>query len=272
MEQHPFTTNRWFNNIGNPDLQDKWINKEKFFAYIPNREIKSIFLGTFPIWQISTGNVTPENFEFFYGSRFNDFWNCLGTIFNVNVNHLENRLSVLNTYELGITDILKKIDRNPENSNQDKDINALIYNDILALKNDYHKVKNIFITSGGKGPINNSNKNAGTWFKKSLNNQIISGFNQNGFVKEIEINDLKINLIYLYSPSNSANTSLQRVINDNNNFGIQNLDICTFRRLQWGYFLRKFHLEEHKSNVVIENIWNQVMRNEELLNFFDNND
>lgn len=272
MEKHPFTTNRWLENNPNQDLIDKWINNDKYFAYIPNPKIKSIFLGSFPIWQISIGDVTPENFEFYYGSRYNDFWNCLGHILNVNVNNLENRLYILNKYEFGITDILKKIKRNPINSNQDKDLEGLEYNDILGLRDNYDSIINIYITSGGKGSIGNlQTKNVATWFKDSLNNYIPVGFNKNSFVKRIIINNIKINLIYLYSPSNSANTPLQGVLNKNNNFGIQNLDISTFRRLQWGYFLKKFHFENIHSIDNLEIIWNRVNQNQQLLNFFENN-
>jgi len=270
MEKHPFITNRWLDNNSNRDLNEKWINNDRYFAYIPCSKIKSIFLGSFPIWQISTGDVTPENFEFFYGSRYNDFWNCLGTLFNVNVNNLDNRLYMLNNYEFGITDILKEVERNPINSNQDKDLKGLEYNNVRALKDDYDSIINIYITSGGKGSIGNlKTKNVATWFKDSIINENLEGFNQNNFVKRITLNDKKINLIYLYSPSNSANTSLKGVINKNNNFGIQNLDICTFRRLQWGYFLKKFHFENVNNIDGLELIWNKVNHNQQLLNFFE---
>lgn len=272
MENHPFTNGRWLNNNNRLDLNSKWINKEKYFAYMPIKQTRSIFLGSFPIWQISTGEVTPDNFEFFYGSRYNDFWNCMGNLFNVNINNIENRLKILDEYEFGITDILKKIDRIPMNSNQDKDLVGLKYNDIVALKAEYDTILNIYITSGGKGPIGNlRTKNVATWLKDSLSQNDLIGFNQNGFVKQIIVNDIKFNLIYLYSPSNSANTSLQGVINKNNNFGIENLDICTFRRLQWGYFLKKFHFENINNIDNIENIWNQVNQNQQLLNFFEYN-
>lgn len=274
IEKHPYITNRWFKNINKPNLNDKWINNESYFAYMPNSNTKSLFLGTFPIWQISTGNVTPENFEFFYGSKHNDFWKCLGTLFEIDVDNLDNRLNILNVSNLGITDILKKIERNPINSNLDKDLNILAYNNIVALKKDYEKIENIFITSGGKGPIgklNLTNKNVGTLLKDSLKGSKLHGFNQNGFVKRIKINDINFNLITLYSPSNSAQIPISGILNSNNNFGIQNLDISTFRRLQWGYFLKEFHLGKNHNNKIIENLWNQVKNNKELLNFFDPN-
>ncbi|MGL2986396.1 hypothetical protein ACSVH5_02270 [Flavobacterium sp. RSSA_27] len=272
MENHPFTNGRWLNNNNHLDLNGKWINNHKYFAYMPIKKTKSIILGSFPIWQISIGEVTDDNFEFFYGSRYNDLWNCIGNLFNVDINNLENRLNILNKYEFGITDILKKIDRNPINSNKDKDLIGLKYNDILALKDDYDAIINIYTTSGGKGSIGNlRTKNVATWFKDSLNNNDLNGFNQKSFVKRITINNVKFNLIYLYSPSNSANTSIQGVLNKNNNFGIQNLDIYTFRRLQWGYFLKKFHFDNVNNIDNIENIWNQVNQNQQLLNFFEDN-
>lgn len=272
IEQHPFITNRWFANINNPIINKKWIINDKSFVYMPNSDTKSIFLGTFPIWQISSSWKTNENFEFFYGSKYNDFWKCLSSIFGAEVNTLSNRFSLLDKWNIGITDILKKIERSPFNSNQDKDLIALSYNDIIDLKNKYYNIINIFITSGGKGSIgklNNKNKNVGTWMKDSLKDYNLKGFNKKGFVKRIKINEITLNLIYLYSPSNSANTAIQSVLNKNNNFGINNLDICKFRRMQWCYFIKKYHLEETNFET-IENIWNEINENEQLINFFEN--
>lgn len=275
METHPFTTGRWFGNINNPNLLEKWINNNDYFAYMPNKEIKSIFLGTFPIWQISTGEVADENFEFFYGSSVNDFWSCLGDIFEVEVNIIENGLSILEDYNLGITDILKKVDRNPENDNGDIALTQLCYNNIVGLKNEFPKIENIFITSGGKrriGNLNANNKNVATWLKNSfvLQGFNLTGFNQNGFVKRVSVNDWNFNLISLYSPSNNANCSIQGILNTNGNFGVNNLDIGAFRRLQWGYFLRKYHLGENNNNNIIENIWEDVNNNQALVDFFEN--
>lgn len=271
-EQHPFTTNRWFENLINPSLYEKWINNINSFGYMPNKETRSIFLGTFPIWQISTGNKNQENFEFFYGSSVNEFWNCLGEILEFEVNTLENRLNILEINNIGITDILKQIDRNPINSNLDRDLTALSYNNIIDLKCQFSKIENIFITSGGKsriGNLNDNNKNVGTWLKNSVIDRNLKGFNQVGFVKEILIDNIKFNLIYLYSPSNSTRRSIQGILNRNNNFDIENIDINSFRRLQWGYFLRKYHLGE--TNIKsIENIWDLVNNNETLLDFFEN--
>jgi G:T/U-mismatch repair DNA glycosylase len=238
---------------------------------MPNKEVKSIFLGSFPIWEIVRGPIDGNNLEFFYGSIVNDFWNCLGGISNIDVNNLNNRMSILDNFKIGITDILKIINRNPESCNSDSCLTCIEYNDILDLKKHFPKLENIFMTLGGKGPIGNlNNKSVATWFKNSLQGNQLQGFNLNNFVKNISIGSKKLNLIYLYSPSPQANVSIQGVLNKNNNFDIQNITIQQFRRLQWCYFLRKYHFAEANNIETIEDIWNQVNNNQELVNFFEN--
>jgi G:T/U-mismatch repair DNA glycosylase len=238
---------------------------------MPNNEVKSIFLGTFPIWEITVGPIQNQNIEFFYGSIVNDFWNCLGFISEMPVNNLNNRISILDKYKLGITDILESVDRNPANCNSDNCLTALKYNNILNLKESFPELKNIFITSGGKGPVGNltNNKNVATWLKDSLRNHNTNGFNVNRFVKEITINNINFNLICLYSPAPSANVPIQGVMNSRNNFGINNLNISEFRKLQWGYFLKEYHLN-NITNETIDVIYNRVINNTALLDFFTN--
>lgn len=253
MEYHPFITGRWFDNLNNNHLfEEKWfINRPdnenvKSFAYIPHRDTESIILGTFPIWEISSGRVTVHNFEFFYGSSVNEFWGCLrGIITNTNIENLTNRISLLDNLKIGITDILLKIDRQPNNCNSDTCLTELKYNNLLDLKVHYPKLKNIFITSGGRSPIpnlNERNKSVATWLRNSINNQGLRGFNVKGFVKPITRNKQPIfKLIYLYSPSHAGNIAIQGILNANNNFGINGLNIEIFRKIQWSYFLNKYH-------------------------------
>ena len=275
-EEHPFTSNRWFNNINNPELINKWfINKNNddilSFGYMPDKNTKSIFLGTFPIWEIVNGELNNQNLEFFYGSVVNDFWNCLGQITGEPIGGLTDRISLLDNSKIGITDILQKVNREPENCNADNCLTGLNYNNILNLKTFFPDLKNIFITSGGKRPIGNlnNNKSVATWFKDSVINNHIEGFNVNGFVKPIRINQIKFNLIYLYSPSNNTNRPIQGILNANNNFGIANLNIQEFRKLQWAYFLRQYHFSVgNVANNSVEQIWNRVIQNDELMNYF----
>jgi G:T/U-mismatch repair DNA glycosylase len=209
--------------------------------------------------------------EFFYGSVANNFWDCLGSITGNDVNNLNDRLEVLNNSKIGITDILGKIKRDPNHCNSDKCLSAINYNDILYLKEHFPALKNIFVTSGGRGPVlnlNGNNGNAARWLKNSVANQNIGGFNQPGFVKSISINQIEFNLVYLFSPSKTANRYLKRKMNEHNNFGIQNLSIQEFRKMQWAYFLRTYHFGENV-NFTIDGLWNTVINNHYLVDFFD---
>jgi len=275
IEQHPFTSNRWIQHINIPLLESKWIINKNIddeitsFGYIPSKDVKSIFLGSFPIWEITVGPFGSRNFEFFYGSKVNDFWNCLGFIFGTPVDNLENRISILNNLNIGITDILQTVNRNPANCNSDICLQSIKYNDILHLKESFPALKNIFITSGGKSPVGSlvNQKNVATWFKDSVKDQNIQGFNTKGFVKNISINNIEFNLIYLFSPAHSANTARQGEINRNAQFGLKSLDIQEFRRLQWGYFIKKYHLAESK-NENIDNLYERVLSYPKLLDYF----
>lgn len=272
-EFHPFITGRWKENLDkNIQIQDKWFengeNKEdiKSFAYMPSKGTESIILGTFPIWEISHGSQTENNFEFFYGSKVNDLWNFLEGITNTNTNNLTNRIGLLDKLGIGITDILLKIERQPNNCSSDTCLTALKYNDIFNLKEHYPILKNVFITSGSKSAIqtlNDNNKSVATWFKDAVGNNLkaVDGFKTNGFVKPISINKKTVfNLIYLYSPSNSANPALQGILNKNNNFGFNNLTVAEFRKIQWSYFLNKYHSRQ---------ILQYGILNDQLIKFFE---
>lgn len=268
IQSHPFITNRWFNANQNYIEQNEWFIAEdnSSFAFVPNPDIKSIFLGTFPTHQICGDNINNGNVEFFYGSNRNQFWPCLGSITNMNFLTFENRVQILRGLNIGITDILKIVNREPWNCDQDTCLTQLEYNDILALIRTYPTIRNIFMTSGGRSPIgvlNNNNRSVATWLRDSMENHELGGFDEEGFVKQIIINEIQINLVYLYSPSGMLNGYLQGILNNNNNFGIVAPQI--FRKIQWAYFLNQYHFDGQ--NIEINNFLDLYI-NEELTNFF----
>ena len=204
MAQHPFITGRWLqaNNLQeneNWHIQRNQQNQVTSFCYVPNNQIKSIFLGTFPIYEISEGE-NQGNFEFFYGSCKNKFWPTLNNLFQQPINTVQQRIELLNTIEIGISDILLEIERIQPILSEDKNLMEIRYNKILEIIEIYPTIKNIFITSGGKGRIlnlTNNNKSVGTWFKDSILNFNPIGFNQVGYVKQITVHGFEFNLIYL---------------------------------------------------------------------------
>jgi G:T/U-mismatch repair DNA glycosylase len=251
MAQHPFTTGRWL-HVNNHQENENWHiarnkqNEVTSFCYVPNKEIKSIFLGTFPIYEISEGD-NDGNIEFFYGSCDNKFWSTLKHIFQQPINTASQRIDILQSQRIGITDILLDIDRIVPNINLDNNLSANRYNDLIELISEFPSIKNIFITSGKIGSIpnlNNSNKSVATWFKNSLVNFNPIGFDQHGFKKQITVQNINFNLIYLFSPSKANNLYLQRLLNENKNFNIENFNVTDFRNLQWEYFIKKYHLNQ----------------------------
>ena len=252
IEQHPFTSNRWLKNNNNYKLNKYWyidrdeMNQVSSFGFMPNKETQSIFLGSFPIWEITIGQVSDRNVEFFYGSIQNHFWPLLGSIFEKPVDNIENRIAIVETYNFGITDILETVDRNPPLSNSDNCLTSINYNNILNLKKTYPCLKNIFITSGGKAPIRNLN---------------------NGFIKPIIIDNIEFNLISLLSPSPQTNVPISGILNRNNNFGIDYLSILDYKMLQWAFFLKKYHFKEYKVDK-LDSLYETVINNDTLLNNF----
>lgn len=271
-EIHPFVTVRWVSKLNEQISEDKWCTSNSYFGYFPNQEIKSIFLGTFPIYEISLGENCSQNYEFFYGSNQNQFWPIMRGLMGKNICKVEEMIDVLDFSNLGITDILREMVRNPEKSNADSNLKAIRYNDFYFLKNKLPVLQNVFVTSGGKGPVaalNQTNGSASVWLRDSLQKFNPTGFNKNGFIKNIRLQGGKqFRLISLYSPSNSANVAITGVLNKNNNFNVDKMSIDKFRVLQWGYFLRKFHFSENEFPL-IDRVYNFVEKNRELKIFFD---
>lgn len=271
-EIHPFLTGRWISKLNKQISEDRWFINNSCFGYFPNQEVKSIFLGTFPIYEISLGENYSNNFEFFYGSNQNLFWPIVSGLIGKEINNVEDMMDALKFANIGISDILLEMFRDPEKSSSDKDLNRIIYNDFHLLKNKFPNLQNVFVTSGGKGPVatlNQTNGSASVWLRDSLQKFNPTGFNQNGLIKNIRLQGGKqFRLISLYSPSNSANVAITGVLNKNKNFNVDNMSIDKFRVLQWGYFLRKFHFSENEFPL-IDRIYNFVEKNKELKKFFD---
>ena len=252
MAQHPFISGRWLKHNKLQENENWHIsrnhqNEVTSFCYISTKKIKSIFLGSFPIYQMSEGKNQNDLIEFYYGSNDNKFWPLLSRLLTFPIDTIQSRIDLLNLFSIGITDILLDIKRYPDNSNSDKDLFPFKYNDILELLNNYPLIKNIFITSGGVAGVaklNSKNKSVATWLRDSIIHKNPKGFNYHGFVKNIIINSLNFNLIYLYSPSDNENIPIQGILNRNNNFDIPNLNIELFREYQWEYFLKKYHFNQ----------------------------
>ncbi|OHD55246.1 MAG: hypothetical protein A2Y33_16295 [Spirochaetes bacterium GWF1_51_8] len=219
VETHPFTLSQEESIEGTADVihpwrnntkkDDAWIVNNKYFGYLPNRDIKYLIIGTFPPLDVIINR--RRNIPFFYGGEQNEFWNLLEklTNYSFNFNSINgNYLSFFNRYGIGITDILYKTER-IEPDYRDKNLNPILKNNILCLLKDFSKIERIYFTSGGPMivKINRNNlKSAFGWFYECFTEEKIDISNK---ILNFENRLIKIHI--LYSPSRSANGGISRI-------------------------------------------------------------
>lgn len=277
IETHPFISGKWAANLPPPLPGNSWFINDQSFGYFPNSNIKSVFLGTFPTFDI-VNNVVPGNLEFFYGDQGNNFWPIMRLITGQPLFDEQQIFAFLNNKaEFGITDIQKKVDRNGIGS-ADTDLNPpppgnWVFNDIIGLLQSYPCLTNIYVTSGGKGPITPGAVSAAGWLRAAIEGQgcHTTGFGQTSYQKLITVSlngrsIWKFKLIYLFSPAGTANVPIQRVINGSPL--LQGLiaglpPIYHFegmpnkgRIVQWAYllYLNHFPLDANLHNFITANI------------------
>lgn len=252
VEVHPFTNNKWKNNL--PVQGNEWHVSDNFFAYMPSVHVKSIFLGTFPAWEVVNQVTCNGNKEFFYGSRMNKFWPLLSYIIDMPCNTETDLFQILQHSNFGITDIIWRTER-PGKLSGDSALNPSLFNNIIGLKEQFPNLKNIYVTSGGKSPItNSSSKSASKWLRQSLLDNTgysVSGFTSKTYQREIIIttgnNPLTFNIYSLLSPSNYSNRSIQGVLNHNQELMhiiqqaplLNDNNLFKLRVVQWAYLLSK---------------------------------
>lgn len=273
-ELHPFVTRRWKNHNYGQFEENEWFISENqnSFVFAPNRDIKSIFLGSFPTTQVSIDEPIGLYPEFFYGSPQNNFWTILGHLSDLPSATFQNRIDILRRLKIGIADILLEVERNG-NYNDDKNLHQIRYNNILDLLLTFPNLENIFMTSGGKAPIynlNNNNPSVATWLRHSLVNHNFTGFNQNGYLKAITNNDVTFNLISLASPSKNADRSFTRSINNINRETQLDLTVNDYRKLSWSLWLKKLHFTDNDTPQPIQHWSGIAAGNNYIQNHFEN--
>ncbi|MFN3588502.1 MAG: hypothetical protein ACK4UP_03910 [Spirosomataceae bacterium] len=219
IETHQFLSS-WTTNL-NISLKEKynnsWIDKKEvgYFGFIP-KESTAIFLGTFPVPEIETNG-------FFYHSSVNNFWKIIAEISKADLTSIDNKLKWLHSRKIGITDILCKAQRTDEKciSRADKDLNAICFNNIANLLDDYPSIMDIFLTSGGPTSKSLSGKSAGGWLGLHLREatgKSLKKISKEGATLKIQLqpNGREINLHFLITPAPQDN-QLGKFLRDNIN-------------------------------------------------------
>ena len=206
-EIHSFTTNWLAYNQGNlsPNAEAAWItNQEKgYFGFLPNRQIKHLIIGSFPIWESVHNNPPHDSFEFafFYCSNANGFYKIMETL--TGYDFFQEVQSIVDFFlenQLGITDVIWKVKRTDANcqSASDQDLNPLVFNNLCQLLSDYSNIKHVYFTS----------KKVEDWYKKSLKNCSLTR---------------SIHTSLLFSPSPASNTAAAGILNrDIDSYGHEN--------------------------------------------------
>lgn len=118
--------------------------------YIP-KNADRLILGTFPTVEGNRGA-----YEFFYPNPNNDFWRVLFDVAGKKLDDykqndpLEIRKQLLESLNLAISDIGKKILRQKDNS-KDDNLFPIEYADIFSLLEIHHTIKKIILTSSSGG-------------------------------------------------------------------------------------------------------------------------
>ncbi len=227
-ELHPFLpsnhTGKWYLNnnlhLGVPQPRADWFANPESFAFMPIKDVKSLFLGSFPTYEVVNLVRFEGNTEFFYGQRQNKFWPLLNQLSGLPTLTEVDQFQLLHDTNFGLTDILKEVERDGQNST-DAALTPIVFNNIVNLHNNFQCIEYIYCTSGGRGAMAlNGQKNAARWLLTSLLNLgfTVTGFNVAGYQKNITVfmgNTVvwKFKLYILLSPSNGANTNLQGQVN-----------------------------------------------------------
>ncbi len=276
-ELHPFISGLW--DIHLPAQREYWFDNGQSFGYFPSNNVKSIFLGSFPVYDVVHYNNLYDNKAFFYGVTGNRMWPILSKISSYQLKKEDDIFKLLQKAKFGITDVLRKVNRESQKAVDDA-LTPLLFNDIIDLWQHFPNLTNIYVTSGGSGAVNSNHIHVAGRLKKyfdSMQHQYI-GFNIKSYKKTIKIyKDSKLlrafNLISLLSPSMGANPAIQGIINANpaiqqlvNNLPSQVImptKVDNARILQWSYFLQN-------SDFIINNELNNFLNqhSEELMQVF----
>ena len=124
-----------------------------FEPFIPEAATKLI-IGTIPPSRFCKipQELSPEDVNFYYGSKDNEFWPLIQTIFNKDFKYensiaaIEQRKALLTEVSIGITDIVEECFRT-DNGSSDKSLKIIKYKDLKSLLVNNSDIKTLIYTS-----------------------------------------------------------------------------------------------------------------------------
>lgn len=109
----------------------------------PNATV--LIVGSFPGREITQRNI--DNDKWFYGTRRNQFWDIISSVYNVELKTTKDKQELFNKAGIAIADIFLTVKRKGEN-NSDTSLEVVTYNDKAIRKILEHtSFRHIFFTS-----------------------------------------------------------------------------------------------------------------------------
>lgn len=122
------------------------IETHPFGEFIP-AGARYLLLGSFPGRHSTTSGEVDDPDDWFYGSKRNQFWPILETVYGMTLNTKQSRQDLLSALGIAVADIIYQCERT-RNSNLDASLGSITYNvkplERLFTKN---KIERVYFTS-----------------------------------------------------------------------------------------------------------------------------
>lgn len=115
------------------------IEKHPFGDFIP-KNTQYLILGSF------TGKITDSSYDWFYGTKRNQFWPIMQEVYKIPLTNKEEKQNLFKKLGLAITDIILSCERK-SNSNLDTNLTNIVLNEEVAKIPRANKIKKIFFSS-----------------------------------------------------------------------------------------------------------------------------
>lgn len=112
-----------------------------FGCFVP-RNAKYLLLGSF------IGKITKDNnFDWFYGTKRNQFWPILREVYNLPLEKKEDKISLFSDLKMAVTDVILSCERKMGTNLDSNLINITWNNDVVGKILEENRISKIFFSS-----------------------------------------------------------------------------------------------------------------------------
>lgn len=115
------------------------IEKHPFGDFVP-KNARYLILGSF------TGKITDNSYDWFYGTKRNQFWPIMQEVYKIPLTNKEEKQSLFKGLNVAITDIILSCERK-SNNNLDTNLINIVLNKEVAKILKMNMIKKIFFSS-----------------------------------------------------------------------------------------------------------------------------